>query len=229
MDKILGRARYCEDMLAKAIASGIGQYLIIGAGLDSFALRHPELAPCLTVFELDHPASQGSKRRRVVELTGGVAENLVLVPVDFERETVADALRRSSFAPTEPAFVSWLGTRHYLSAEAVYATLSAVGQYAAKGSEIVFDYGVRGDMLAVADRDELETLKRFVAERGEPFASSFDPVTITKRVAELGFTLVEDLSHEQQMNRYFADRPDGLSPAAFSRIAHFRRDAPCAT
>jgi methyltransferase (TIGR00027 family) len=204
------------------MAAGIRQYVIVGAGLDSFGLRHPELAGSLNVFELDHPASQESKRHRVIELTGEMPKNIVFVPVDFEKETVADALRRSSFAPTEQAFFSWLGTTHYLSAESVYATLGAISHFAVEGSEVVFDYGVRGDLLADTDRKELDVLKRFVAKRGEPLVSSFDPEIFATKIFELGFTLIEDLSYEQQKSRYFANRTDDLRPAAFSRIAHYR-------
>ena len=220
--QVLGRARYCEDALIKAVAAGIRQYVIVGAGLDSFGLRHPELSGSLKIFELDHPASQESKRHRVIKLTGEIPRNIAFVPVDFEMETVADALRRSSFVPTQPAFFSWLGTIHYLPTESVYATLDSISKFALAGSEIVFDYGIGGDMLRDADREALAELKRFVAKRGEPIISSFDPKILAMKTCELGFTLIEDMSYEQQVLRYFANRTDDLRPAAFSRIAHYR-------
>jgi methyltransferase (TIGR00027 family) len=220
--QILGRARYCEDQLERAIASGVCQYVIIGAGLDSFALRRPDLVDRLTVFELDSPASQKSKRRRVIEVSGNIPKNLVFVPVDFERETAAQALRKSSFNPGAAAFFSWLGTTHYLSPGAVFATLGSVAQYAAKGSQIVFDYSVHDELLCGNNRTEVDALKRFVAKHGEPIVSSFDPEKFLQDVCQVGFSLIEDLSHNELMMRYFSGRRDDLRPAAFSHVAHFR-------
>lgn len=227
--QVVMRARYCEDVLERAIARGVRQYVIVGAGLDSFALRRPELAGGLRVFELDHPASQAAKRAKLAGLAAPLPVNLEFVPVDFERATVAEALAGSTFDRGAPAFFSWLGTTHYLSAAAIFATLGSIGGSAADGSGIVFDYTVQGEGLSPEDRRELQQARRFVARRGEPFVSSFEPAALMAAVGTLGFRLVEDLDSDEQRRRYFAGRSDGLRPTVHTHVVHYevaRGDGP---
>ena len=134
------RSRYNEDQLEKAIARGITQYVIIGAGYDSFALRRRDLSHSLRIFEMDHPATQKAKKQRISELNVELPKNLELISVDFEKETVAEALKRSSYIRELPAFFSWLGTILYLTRDAVFKTLRSLLSMAAPESEIVFDY-----------------------------------------------------------------------------------------
>lgn len=110
----LGRARYAEDSLDKAVGQGVKQYVILGAGFDTFAFRHPEMLEKLQVFEVDHPATQAFKRHRIAELGWEQPAQLHFVPVDFEQESLAAALRRSSYNPYVPSFFSWLGVTYHL-------------------------------------------------------------------------------------------------------------------
>ena len=220
--QILARSRYAEDQLEKSIAAGTNQYVIVGAGLDSFALRHREHATTLKIYELDHPASQGSKKGRLARLGIDLPANLELIPVDFEKENVADALARSSYTRDQPAFYSWLGTIHYLSRDAIFRTLVSIASFAAARSEIVFDYGIPRESVDPADLPVRDALDRFAARRGEPLVTSFDPMTFPREVCDLGFELLENLSVQEQEARYFREREDGMKPTPSSYFAHFR-------
>lgn len=219
--EVVARSRLSEDALQAAIARGMRQYVIIGAGLDTFALREPGLADRLAIFELDHPASQRLKRRLLARL-GTLPRNVEFVGTDFERESVADALRKSCFDPQQPCFLSWLGTTFYLSEAAIFATLRSIAQSAAPGSELVFDFCVSEASLAERDRKELVALKALAARRGEPFVSSFDATQLSGRCNALGLEPVEIASPEQLEKRYFADRSDGFRPSRFAWLAHVR-------
>ncbi|MBK7662131.1 MAG: class I SAM-dependent methyltransferase [Sterolibacteriaceae bacterium] len=215
------RARFSEDALHAAIARGVRQYVIVGAGLDTFALRQPGLADRLTVFELDHPASQNLKRK-LIERIGPVPRNLEFVEADFERESVGEALQKSCFDPAEPCFLSWLGTTFYLTEAATLATLCSITDCAAPGSELVFDFCVPEESLGPHDRAELAALKRLAARRGEPFVSSFLPAQLAERISGLGLELIEHASPDALERRYFANRGDGFRPSHFAWLAHVK-------
>jgi methyltransferase (TIGR00027 family) len=123
------RQRYTEDELDKALARGVGQYVILGAGLDSFIYRRPDLAAGLRVFEVDHPATQQWKRARLRELHLNLPSNLTFIPLDFEQQTLADGLRAGGHQPELPTFFSWLGVTQYLTEEAVFETLRICGLF----------------------------------------------------------------------------------------------------
>jgi methyltransferase (TIGR00027 family) len=220
--QVLVRARYAEDLLEKAVDAGAGQYVIVGAGLDSFALRRCDLASKIKVYELDHPATQQSKRDRLEQLKIDLPENLEFVSVDFERESVGEALARSSYSGDSLAFFSWLGTTMYLSRDAIFGTLKSIASSAAPGSEIVFDYAVTGKGDGSFNSAARGKLERFTARRGEPMTTRFDLHTFPAEVCELGFELLENFSPEEQKARYFEDRADGLRPVTGSYFGHFR-------
>lgn len=220
--QIVARSRYTENRLKEALAAGIDQYVIIGAGFDSFALRHSDLQKKLRIFELDHPDTQSVKRRRISEIASGLPENVEFVSIDFEKETVADGLRRSTFRPDRPAFFSWLGTTVYLSHSATQKTLSAIAGIAATGSEIVFDYGVRGKAISNRDKRVVRKLMRFTARRGEPLIGLFKSEELAGILGRSGFDLVETISPDEQAKRYFLNRQDGLRPLAASCFARAR-------
>ena len=222
--EMLARARFCEDALQQAVEHGIHQYVIVGAGLDSFALRRRDLAGQLTVFELDHPASQAEKRARLERLSEEIPGNLVFVPVDLERETVGEALIRSRFNCEAPAFFGWLGVTYYLSREAVFGTLRAIANTAALGSEVVLDYSVPAEMLAPEDRERLRHLLTFVARQGEPWRSFLKPDDFARNAQALGYEVVADVSPEEQKRLYFLGRNDDLSSPKWPRFAHLRLD-----
>ncbi|MGH9392472.1 MAG: class I SAM-dependent methyltransferase [Vicinamibacteria bacterium] len=209
--QVMARARYAEDRLAGAIARGTKQYVIVGAGLDSFALRRTELRDRLQVFELDHPASQQWKLSRIRAAGFTVPENLKFVPVDFEKETIAEALLRSEYRRGEAAFFSWLGTTYYISREAVMVTLKSIASIAAPGSEIVFDYGMPEERLGAQDRRLAAWVKRRTARVGEPITTFFDPEDLSRDLENLGLKVLENLTGEEQRARYFAGRTDGLT------------------
>lgn len=224
--QVVARSRFSEDALHAAIARGVRQYVIVGAGLDTFALRQPGLADKLAVFELDHPASQQLKRRLLARI-GEVPRNVEFVEADFERQSVAESLQKSRFDPRQPSFLSWLGTTFYLTEAATYATLRSIAECAAPGSELVFDFCVPEASLGARDRAELAALKRLAARRGEPFVASFLPAQLAERISALGLELIESASPDKLERRYFAGRNDGLRPSRFAWLSHVRvRDRP---
>ncbi len=216
--QVVVRSRYCEDALTEAMDAGVRQYVIVGAGFDSFALRRPELADTLRIFELDHPATQRAKRARLSQLIAALPAHLELVPVDFESEGVGEALARTRFDGAQPAFFSWLGTTPYLSNTATLSTLAAIASVAAPSSEIVFDYLVPPEQLRGEDRKLVEDLRRFTAKRGEPLVGEFAPEVLRGSLEQVGLRVLEDLSADAQAARYFAGRDDGLRPMAASRL-----------
>lgn len=217
--QVVARSRYAEDVLEQAIAAGVRQYVIVGAGFDSFAVRRRDLESSVRVFELDHPDTQQAKRER---LRVDLPDNLEFVAADLERETVADALVRSHFQRERPAFFSWLGTTPYLSNSATRQTLDSIGRFAATGSGVVFDYLVPAKLLLEPDKLTVEKLKRFTARLGEPLVGEFDPEELEAMLAAGGLELVETLTPAQQEQRYFANRRDGLRPMPASFFAHAR-------
>ncbi|HEX4961569.1 MAG TPA: SAM-dependent methyltransferase [Thermoanaerobaculia bacterium] len=204
------RSRYAEDELARAFRSGVRQAVILGAGLDTFAYRNP--FPELRTFEVDHPATQAWKRRRLAEAQIPVPESLTFVPVDFERQTLATELVRAGFETSRAAFFSWLGVTPYLTEGAILATLGFIASLPS-GSGVVFDYAVPPDSLSFWHRRAYDALASRVAAHGEPFRTFFDPPALAEQLGQLGFGYVEDLGTEEINERYFQDRSDGLRVA----------------
>jgi methyltransferase (TIGR00027 family) len=205
---VLVRARYAEDRLAAAIARGVRQYVIVGAGLDSFAFRRRDLADRLDVFEIDHPRSQADKRVRLA--AAGLAEppNLRFGAVDFERERVGDALRRLAFRAAEPAVFAWLGVTMYLTRAAIDGTWRALRAVAAGGSELVFDFLRARPASEPVPAGAQRVLDRARAA-GEPMIGALDPATLEAELSAAGWSLVERLDGAELDRRYFADRSDG--------------------
>ena len=193
------RSRYAEDQLASAIGRGVRQYVVLGAGLDTYAYR---AAPGVRVFEVDHPATQAWKRSRLAEAGIAIPESMTFVPVDFERQSLADELARAGFDTNRPAFFSWLGVIMYLTLEAATETLRFIAARPA-GSGVTFDYPT-GTWAPLARR---------VARVGEPFRLFFDPADLARLLDGLGFSRIEDLNSEEINARYFRDRADGLQVA----------------
>lgn len=207
---VLTRARYTEDRLAHALARGVGQYVLLGAGLDTFAFRRSDLGDRLRVFELDHPTSQASKRERVA--LAGLAEpsHLHFGAIDFETEQIADVLRRLPFDFDRPAVFAWLGVTAYLTQSAIDATWRSLRQATAKGSELIFDFiaptALSGDARALAAQVRART--RAV---GEPMIGAIDPAKLAERLAATGWHLLEHLERSELHRRYFTGRTDGLA------------------
>jgi len=216
---IAARSRFAEDCLRDAVARGVGQYVVLGAGLDSFAYRNPFPPETLRVFEVDHPDTQAWKRSRLAAAGIPLPTSLTFVPVDFEHGTLADALAAHGFDATRPTFVSWLGVTVYLTREAVWETLGWVGSLPA-GSEIVFTYLPDPSSLDRASHAALDALGAHVAAGGEPWRTFFAPDELARGLAERGFGRVEDLGPEAIFARWFRGRADGLRPGG---SVHFVR------
>lgn len=199
------RARFAEDELAGAVARGVRQCVVLGAGLDTFAYRNPY--PGLRVIEVDHPATQSWKRELLA--AAKIPESAVYVAVDFAKQSLAEELAKSAFHPAEPAFFSWLGVVPYLTREAAFSTLAWIASLA-RGTEVVFDYGVDRSRLNFIERAALEALSERVARAGEPFQLLFDPEQLALELNALGFSGIEDLASPEINRRYFRHRADGL-------------------
>jgi methyltransferase (TIGR00027 family) len=209
---ILARARYVEDLIAEQVARGVAQYVILGAGLDTFAQRKPELASRIQVFEVDRPASQEWKRRRLLELGFGVPPFLHFVPVDFE---AGDAwwvrLGASGFDPGKPAVVASTGVSMYLTKEAIMATLRRVATFA-QGSTLVMSFMLPIELNDPAIRFGVERAAAGAKANGTPWLSFFTPAEMLALAREAGFGQVAHVSAVALAERYFADRTDGLRP-----------------
>jgi methyltransferase (TIGR00027 family) len=201
------RSRYSEDELARAVAQGVGQYVVLGAGLDTFAYRNPHTG--LRVFEVDHPATQAWKRERLQGAGIAIPAALTFVPVDFERQRLVDGLGQSGFDLGAASFFSWLGVTPYLTREACMSTLSLIATMPA-GSGVVFDFAVDPALLNPGQRQALDALSERVARYGEPFQLFFDPAKLQDELKSLGFHRTEFLQGKELNARYFKDREDGL-------------------
>jgi methyltransferase (TIGR00027 family) len=181
------RNRYAEDELVRAIEDGTSQYIILGAGLDSFAYRRPDLLRTLDVYEVDHPASQAWKRERVEKLGIEVPARLRYVPIDFERETLNEGLAAGEINLNTATFFSWLGVTQYLSPSAVLSTLHEIAGLAAPGSEIIFQFVVPAATLAGEERSLVTALAAGAAAVGEPWLSFFEPEELEAHLRQMGF------------------------------------------
>jgi methyltransferase (TIGR00027 family) len=203
------RSRYAEDQLALAIGRGAAQYVVLGAGLDTFAYRNPYSESALRVFEVDYPATQEWKRRKLADANIAIPASVTYAPVDFERQTLPEGLRQAGFDAAKPAFFSWLGVTMYLREETVMATFGFIASTPAGGG-VAFDYGVPRESLGFVGRLALDAISRRVAASGEPFVTFFHPAKLAEQLRKIGFHAVEDMGAEEINSRYFKDRADGL-------------------
>jgi methyltransferase (TIGR00027 family) len=209
---IVARARFVEDVVAEQVARGIGQYVILGAGLDTFAERRPELACRLLVFEIDRPGPQAWKRQRLVDLGLGIPSFLRLVPVDFEAgDRWWDQLAASGFDSGRPAVVASTGVSMYLTKDAITATLRQIATLAA-GSTLAMSFMLP---IRLADPEVRRGIERAAAgarANGTPFISFFTPTEMLTLARDAGFREVQHVPAAALAQRYFADRTDGLRP-----------------
>ena len=201
------RSRFAEDELAGAVARGITQYVILGAGLDTFAYRNPH--PDLRVFEVDHPSTQAWKREQLQAAHISIPSSLTFVPIDFEQQTLEAGLAHYGLDSHSPAFFSWLGVTPYLTREACMTTLSFIAKMPS-GSGVVFDFAIDPALLNPGQRQALDALSKRVAAAGEPFQLFFDPAKLQGELKRLGFHRTELLQGKEINARYFKDRADGL-------------------
>jgi methyltransferase (TIGR00027 family) len=211
------RSRFVEDELARCVAAGVRQYVLLGAGLDTFAYRNSYSDEDLRVFEVDHPGTQRWKQQLLAEASIGVPPSLTFVSVDFERDDLGGALRQAGFRADQAACVSWMGVTMYLTADAVLRTLRTVAGFAA-GSCLCFDYRVPATMLNPIERVVSDVMGQQVAALGEPWRSTFDPTQLQSQLLELGFSSAESATADDLNMRYFARRKDGLRTGGSVRI-----------
>ncbi len=221
--QVVLRSRYTEDALDEAVAGGTGQYVVLGAGLDTFALRRRESMGALRVFEVDHPDTQAFKRSRLEALGVALPEGLEFAPVDFAREGVSEGLARTSYRPDRRSFFSWLGTVPYLGAEAIESTLRALGELSPVGSELVFDFAGSIEDLPRDERRALDRLQRFATRRGEPFQTWGPPEPFLEKVCALGYERVELLDPAEQERRYLDEGRLGLRSLPAAYLVRLRR------
>jgi len=212
------RSRWVEDRLAEAVAAGVRQYVVLGAGLDTFALRCPFAG--LRVFEVDFPATQEWKRALLAERGLAEPSHLTFVPLDFEHEAQADGLADAGFDASAPAFFGWLGVVPYLTLQAFRATLMAIAGLP-EGTRIAFDYAISPERLTPSRRRVFDAMAARVAAAGEPFKLFFEPETLEDELRGAGFARVEQAGSDEMNELYFKDRNDGLSlpPPGLGRLA----------
>ena len=201
------RSRYAEDRLAASLARGVTQYVVLGAGLDTFAWRNP--FEQLRVFEVDFPATQAWKRELLAEAGMKLPAGLTFVPLDFEHKTLAAGLAEAGFDAGRPAFFGWLGVVPYLTLAAFRATLETIAKLPAE-TAVSFDYGLSPNSMSVVHRVALRALARRVAAAGEPFRLLFSPEELDEEFVRAGFQRHEQLDSAALNELYFAGRRDGL-------------------
>ncbi|WP_314175886.1 class I SAM-dependent methyltransferase [Streptomyces winkii] len=211
---IVARARFIEDLVAEQAERGVTQYVILGAGLDTFAQRKPGLASRLRIFEVDQPGPQAWKRRRLTELGYGSPDFLRLVPVDFEAsEDWLEQLAAAGFDSSRPAVIVSTGVTMYLTKDATVATLRQIAGLA-PGSTLAMTFLLPAELVDAADRSGLQRSKQGAQASGTPFVSFYAPQEMLALARESGFEEVRHVSGASLGERYFADRSDGLRPSS---------------
>ncbi|HVX42613.1 MAG TPA: class I SAM-dependent methyltransferase [Mycobacteriales bacterium] len=214
MAAMINRARYVEDRLE---AGTFEQYVILGAGLDSFAWRRPDRLPTLRVFELDHPATQAWKQERAAVLALPQHDQHIFVATDFEIHSLQESLDVAGFDWTRPALFSWLGVTQYLTRDAITATLQTVAR-AAAGSEITVTYIPPREFLDELGAEFIDTVARVAGDRGEPVHSLLAPDEALALVEDSGLIVRDHPARNDMHRRYFAGRTDGLSIPTTQRL-----------
>jgi methyltransferase (TIGR00027 family) len=226
---VIMRTRYAEDALKAAVARGVQQYVLIGAGFDSFSLRLPAFSASLQIFELDFPATQQLKVERIEACGMRLPDAVHFIAADLSEENIAAALARSSFKTDQLTFLSWLGVTMYLTREANLATFRSIAACSPPGSEVVFTY--LDERIFQAQSESFRDLQQRVASVGEPFRSGFNPTELEQILAACDLELLEDLNGSEAAAKYV--RPGQQVPgeqSVFSRIALARvnlRNQPC--
>ena len=211
------RSRFTEDRLAEAVDRGVDQYVILGAGLDTFGYRSP-LVERVRVFEVDHPATQGWKQQALATAKIAVPAGLTFVPVDFESQRLPDRLVAEGFDPTRPAFVSCLGVTQYLTRSAIAGTLADVGGFAA-GTELAVEYVLPRHLIDRAGRSFVDSIMEEAATSHEPWLSPLTPEEIGELLHQHGFGTVRHVAQRDMIDQRLWDRRDALRPMGISVIA----------
>lgn len=221
---IVARARFIEDLVLDAVADGIEQYVLLGAGLDTFALRRPASAATLQIFEVDQPAPQAWKRRRLTQLAHAIPNGMAsgrglhFVPVDFEAGAAWwEELAAAGFDAGRPAVIASTGVAMYLTREANVATLARLATFA-PGSTLALSFMVPLELVEAGERPGREATERFAALAGTPFRSLFAPEELLALARHAGFRTVRHVAPGELTERYFAGRRDGLRPSSSEHL-----------
>jgi methyltransferase (TIGR00027 family) len=211
---IVGRARFIEDLAVEKFSQGVTQYVLLGAGLDTFAQRRPKSAEKLRIFEVDKPDTQKWKQRRLTELGYEIPETLKFVPVDFEAgESWPEKLVAAGFDKKKSALITSTGVAMYLTKEANKATLKQIASLA-PGSILAMTFLLPLELIDPAEREQHQMIYERAKAAGTPFVSFFSPEEIMKLAREAGFSKAEHISREDLIERYFKGRTDGLVPGS---------------
>jgi methyltransferase (TIGR00027 family) len=211
------RSRYTEDCLARGVRGGVTQYVILGAGLDSFGYRSA-LAGQVRVFEVDHPATQRWKRQQLAAARIEVPGSVTFVPADLETESLADCLIRCGFDHSSPALISWLGVTMYLSRPAIGQTLAVIGDFA-PGTELIADYMLPAGLRDAAGDAYARAVMPVSAEHGEPWLSLLAPGEMSSLLEDNGLGRVAHVRQRDAVSAELWDRSDSLRPAGLSQLA----------
>jgi methyltransferase (TIGR00027 family) len=203
------RTRFAEDALSEALQRGVYQIVVLGAGLDTYAYRSAP-GPAVRIFEVDHPATQAWKRRRLADESIPVPDTLTFAPIDFESQTLGDCLAAAGFDRTKQTFFTWLGVVPYLTEDAFWSTLGFIAGLPT-GAHVVFDYSDPPESFSPELRMDHDRRAAQVAALGEAWVNYLEPETLHARLAALGFAEIEDLAPPQIVSRYFPGRSGSRS------------------
>lgn len=218
--QLVSRARYAEDGLKSAINRGFRQYIILGAGLDTFTFRQENLPQDFTIYEVDHPATQAFKRKRLEEMGMKVPNNLKFVPVDFKTDSLRDELLENGYDVQKYSYFSLLGVVMYLEKRDFFKLLSDVSELARNGSSFVFDYLDNEAFGETTAAKKMTQMRQITAQTGEPMKTSFDPFELDRQLQDCNMLLYENLSPDNIEEMYFSDRTDGLHAFDHFHFAH---------
>lgn len=210
---IIARARFIEDLVIEQSKQGISQYVILGAGLDTFAQRRPDVTSKLQIYEIDQPDTLAWKQQRLVEAGFGIPNNLNFVPVNFETSSWWDELLKAGFNTSKPAVVACTGVTLYLTKEAIISTLNQIATLGA-GSKLAMTFYLTMELLDEEDKPMQEIAEKGARAAGTPFISFFPPAEILALARETGFNEAKTISTKDMEQLYFADRTDHLLPAS---------------
>jgi len=216
---VLARARFVEERLEEAIQKGISQYIILGAGFDTFAHRRLDLADRLQVFELDLPPTQEIKRQLLGRLNLQKPDYLHYIAVDFTKENLVSALLESKYDPEQLSFFSWMGVTQYLPLEAVWATLKAIISLSSSGSEIVFDYYDKSAFDPDKASNRIKYIMNTAKSIGETITTGFEPSKLGVELAPLGLRLLDNLGPQEIQQRYFTEYNEDYSASEHVHLA----------
>ncbi|MDX2155317.1 MAG: class I SAM-dependent methyltransferase [Hyphomicrobiaceae bacterium] len=216
------RSRYAEDLLEAAVRTGTRQYVILGAGLDTFGCRQPEWAKEIAIVEIDHPASQNFKRAHLHAAGIALPRNLHFAPIDFESESLSEKFASLPLSKDQTVFFSWLGVTQYLERSTLSATLKAIAAWPGGGHLVLTHIHDDWSALDEVARVAMETAESFSVESGEPWLSKLSEPSMKNLLHEVGFAQSTHLSTSEAKKRYFDARTDGLEPAGGIGIAYAR-------